>query len=573
MRFILPVATTPSGGHAYNRAILDHWPHTGVELVETSTQAQLAGALDAPAVVLDGLIGAPHPDLIEAAVADGTHVTLLIHLPLADEGGLTDTERERLASLERRSVLAASQVIVTSRTAAEDLEARYGRAVVAVPPGATPGPVSTPNEVPHIVQIGSIGPRKNQLATAKALRYCQDLPWRATFVGPVTDEDYAAELDVALPPNAVRREAMSTTEISELLRGADLLVHPAEAETFGMVIAEAVAHGVPALVTTGTGATEALATGTREGDQVPGQAVNPADLPTALRTWLTDATRRRAWREAALGARDNLRGWDEATQEFEAASRPPLGERIAADWLALRRSADTHAREASLPFVRRCAEFLGGGGTAIDVGAGTGANHAYLAPHFPGTHWILLDHDRDLLDQTDGVERVVGGIEELPRLIGEAQPPVLVTASALLDLLSESQLDQLALHLRDAGAIGLFALSVDGGMHLDPPHQDDALVLEAFNAHQRRRARPGPEAPQHLAHRCRQVGLSISQATTPWQLTTSPLTDRLLRERAAAAMEAHPEQAGRIDAWLATRLSEPLLQVQIGHVDLLVEPT
>lgn len=580
MRFILPRATAPSGGHGYNREVLRHWPGPLPEVVELDgdwpeaghpARARLAEAMLAPEVLVDGLVGAAHPDLIEQAVARGTHLVLLIHLPLAKEGGLPEETRERLDALEARSIRAASAVVATSHHAAAQLQERHGRSVLAAPPGVASAPLADdPDETPHIVQIGAIGPRKNQLLTCQALELNDDLPWRATLAGPVVDPDYGRQVDRALPPRTHRVPALAADDVSALLHSASLLIHPAQAETFGMVITEALAHGVPALVLDGTGAVEALATGTPPGHPLPGRAVAAPELAEALRAWLSDDGVRQAWREAAVLARDHLPGWDTTAAILHGITRP--ADRIAADWLALRRDADHAARAGTDGLVRRAARFLNDGGTAIDVGAGTGANHAFLAPRLPGTRWLLLDHDADLLDRVGDLERVVGGIEELPGLIADAEPPVLVTASALLDLLSTAQLDALAHLLHSTGAMGLFSLTVDGRMQLSPSHESDELVRSAFNAHQRRGGRPGPDAATHLGHRCQQLGLTVTRTATPWRLEPSALTERLLRERAAVAEQQAPAEAQRIRDWLVARLAEPELHVDLGHVDLLIEP-
>ena len=64
--------------------------------------------------------------------------------------------------------------------------------------------------------------------------------------------------------------------------------------------------------------------------------------------------------------------------EGAAGGRPERP--IAADWLALRRAADSAARDRAGGLVRRLNDHLGGTVTVFDIGAGTGANRAYLAP-------------------------------------------------------------------------------------------------------------------------------------------------------------------------------------------------
>jgi hypothetical protein len=61
----------------------------------------------------------------------------------------------------------------------------------------------------------------------------------------------------------------------------------------------------------------------------------------------------------------------------------------------------------------------------------------------------------------------------------------LVTASALMDLVSETWAEGLLRRCRSAGADVLFALSYDGRIEFEPALQDDALVTGLVNRHQR----------------------------------------------------------------------------------------
>ncbi len=252
---------------------------------------------------------------------------------------------------------------------------------------------------------------------------------------------------------------------------------------------------------------------------------------------------------------------------------------IAADWLALRRAADAAARDRALDLV---AEWVAAAPeadplTIVDVGAGTGANSAYLESRLPrAARWVLLDHDSDLLAASVAVdtERVVGGIGELDGLI-RAHHPQLLTCSALLDLLTAAELDELANVLVTHRVAALFSLTVDGTVQLDPPEPQDAALTAAFNAHQARAGRPGSDAAGYLADRCARLGLRVRTADTPWLLdsTAAPLINRLLTERIDAVVEARPELASAAAEWLAARLAlldDGELRVRVGHLDLLI---
>lgn len=253
---------------------------------------------------------------------------------------------------------------------------------------------------------------------------------------------------------------------------------------------------------------------------------------------------------------------------------------IAADWLALRRAADTAARDRASELVAAWVAAAGGEPlTIIDIGAGTGANRAYLAPRLPPpVRWVLLDHDAALLAASDAgdAERVLGGISDLREVIG-THGVRLLTCSALLDLLTGADLDEIADVLVTHRVPALFSLTVDGSIGLDPPHPHDGVLSAAFNEHQARDGRPGCTAASYLADRCEQLGLRVQRAETPWLLdaTVAPLITRLLTERIAAAVETRPELAAVGAEWLAVRLGQLRqggLRLRVGHVDLLITP-
>jgi len=251
---------------------------------------------------------------------------------------------------------------------------------------------------------------------------------------------------------------------------------------------------------------------------------------------------------------------------------------IAADWLAVRRAADTVARDGASGLLRELTRRTSGTLTVFDVGAGTGANQAYLAPRLGvGSRWVLLDHDADLLNApgNGAAERVLGGIGELDRMVSATSGERLITCSALLDLLTTADLDELAAVLARHRVSGLFCLTVDGSVRFEPSHRFDDAVADAFNAHQSRDGRPGPAAAAYLTARCEELGLAVRQASTPWLLDadSAPLVGRLLAERADAAVEWRPELARSARLWLADRqrsLDQGVLTVRVGHVDLLV---
>jgi glycosyltransferase involved in cell wall biosynthesis len=308
----------PSGGNTYDRrvcaglglravAVPGRWPHGDpAELARA-----LAGLPDGGAVLLDGLVACAAPGAVEDA-AGRLRLVVLVHLPLGDETGLDAAEADRLTALEHRTLHAAAAVVTTSEGAARRLAARHGlargRVRVAVP-GVEPAALAAATDSgTRLLCVAAVTPRKGQDLLVAALQRCADLPWECVCVGAL---DRAPEYARRLAGGRVRFAGPRTgAELDAAYAAADLFVLPSRAETYGMVVTEALARGVPVLATDVSGVPEAL--GRAPGGALPGLLVPPGDvdaLAAALRRWLTDAGLRAALRRAARERRDTLPGW------------------------------------------------------------------------------------------------------------------------------------------------------------------------------------------------------------------------------------------------------------------------
>jgi hypothetical protein len=269
------------------------------------------------------------------------------------------------------------------------------------------------------------------------------------------------------------------------------------------------------------------------------------------------------------------------------------GIRVSREWLSLREPADAAARARDLvvQLGRRPPE--AGRWVIHDLGCGTGAMGRWLAPLLPGPqHRVLHDRDRDLLEvaavdlpgrAADGAEVSVepreSDITSLHRrdLAGAS----LITASALLDVLTEDELAGLVALCAGAGCPALLTLSVVGRVELVPTDPLDRRVAGAFDAHQRRatdRGRLlGPDAVGFAVEKFAQLGSDALVRPSPWRLGPSQaeLAAEWLTGWVTAAYEQQPELAVETDAWRRRRLAEASsgeLAVTVDHADLLVLP-
>ena len=231
----------------------------------------------------------------------------------------------------------------------------------------------------------------------------------------------------------------------------------------------------------------------------------------------------------------------------------------------------------------------------FDLGCGTGANMRFLAPWIAGPQrWVLLDSDAQHLERAResvatwrGDLCVACSIETVCIDLARDLEAVtfdegsVVTASALLDLVSEDWLMRLLKRCSACKAIALFALSYDGRIELDPPDPYDEAICALVNRHQRTDKGFGPAlgpaavscARAHLEALQYQVQVSRSD----WVLDRSHtrLQEDLLQGWAQAAIEIAPEQRDRCELWLSTRLhylNREQSSVRVGHQDLLGWP-
>ena len=282
-------------------------------------------------------------------------------------------------------------------------------------------------------------------------------------------------------------------------------------------------------------------------------------------------------------------------------------------WLRLREPLDRASRSAALVRDLDCS--VGGDSPRqiLDLGCGTGANLRYLAPLLGGSQqWLLLDRDPMLLAELEKCTAAWASAQRLklvPSASGErmrlqgnglqcgfewrlqdlAENPTdlvgtdcwLVTASALLDLVSENWLTQLATACSDVDAAVLFTLTYDGCVRCSPALDDDALILDLVNRHQRGDkgfgAALGPAAAATARRIFAQQGYRLRLAPSDWRIDSGQreLQRELVCGWVEAAVELAPAHGSRIAAWGAARqalIDAGRSVISVGHQDLVGLP-
>jgi glycosyltransferase involved in cell wall biosynthesis len=303
----------PSGGNVYDRHVSRGLRTLGWDVREHHGLARaLAGIPDGATVLVDGLIASPAPEVL-VPEARRVRQVVLMHMPLG-------TTQER-AVLE-----AAAGVVTTSAWTKRRLAELYGidRVHVAEPGVEEAALARGSADGGKLLCVAAVTPHKGHDVLLDALAAAQDLPWRCECVGSLVRDAGHAERMVrrARWLNGRVRFAGARVggELHAAYAAADLLVLPSRAETYGMVVTEALARGVPVIAADVGGVREAL--GHAEDGTRPGLLVPPDDfvaLAEALRSWLGDDVLRARLRRAARQRRETLRSWTDTTAAVAGA--------------------------------------------------------------------------------------------------------------------------------------------------------------------------------------------------------------------------------------------------------------
>jgi glycosyltransferase involved in cell wall biosynthesis len=325
LHFIVPAGIDdeawPSGGNTYDRRVRSGLAGAGWSVLVhevTGPHAALAHALaripDGSVVLLDGLVALPAPDVL-VPESRRLRLVVLVHMPL----GQDEPDAREAAVLS-----VAASVVTTSAWARSVLLTNYslpGDRVRVAEPGVEAADLAAGTATGgSLLSVAAVIPGKGHDVLVAALATLADRAWRCLCVGSLErDPDFVASVhrrasDGGLNGRLRFPGALPAEDLARSYEEADLLVLPTRSETYGMVVTEALAHGLPVVAADVGGVPEAMghgADGTRPGMLVPSE--NPVALGNALRAWLGDADLRRRLRRAARERRESLADWSRTT--------------------------------------------------------------------------------------------------------------------------------------------------------------------------------------------------------------------------------------------------------------------
>ena len=291
------------------------WPHPDAQSLVRLHDA-LATVPDGAVTLVDGLVASCAPQVL---VPSGARLQLvvLMHMPL---GGGADGQARAARRAERQVLAAARVVVTTSRWTRQLLLDLYGPDagdVVVAEPGVDPAPPAAGSPSgDRLLCVAAVTPTKGHDLLLAALEDVVELPWRLTCAGALDlDPGHATAVQAraARPPLSGRVHfagPVTGAALDRLYAASDLLLVPSRSETYGLVVTEALARGIPVVAAAVGGVPEAL--GVQGQGNLPGILVPPGDtaaLAGAVRAWLGSAVLRAGLRASANSRRATLTPW------------------------------------------------------------------------------------------------------------------------------------------------------------------------------------------------------------------------------------------------------------------------
>jgi glycosyltransferase involved in cell wall biosynthesis len=332
----------PSGGNAYDRrvcralaslgwSVYEHPVPGGWPRPDAASFAALSGVLgripEGAVVLLDGLVASTAPEVL-VPQERRLRLVVLVHMPLGHRP--PDVAADEVRRREGAVLSAAAAVVTTSAWSRRRLLGLYhlpAARVDAPAPGVDAAALAAGTAAGGgLLCVAAVTFDKGHDVLLDALQTMSAESWQCLCVGSLNRDPAFVEglrrrtVERGLADRVSFPGPRTGSDLDRIYAAADLMVLASRAETYGMVITEALARGMPVVAAEVGGLSEALgvaADGIRPGILVPPE--DPAALAAALRAWLGDAELRERLRRAARERRASLPGWSTTTSELAAA--------------------------------------------------------------------------------------------------------------------------------------------------------------------------------------------------------------------------------------------------------------
>jgi glycosyltransferase involved in cell wall biosynthesis len=248
-------------------------------------------------------------DVVHAHWLPSVAIGLLTRRPVVAEVWGTDVELGRRMPRAARAVLRRARVVVAPSSDLAERTRQLGVEDVRVIPGGVDVPESVGDEgdPPSVLFAGRLSREKGVLELLEA---ANGIPLVIAGDGPLRDD----------VPGALG--FLAHDELERLYERAAVIVVPSYREGFGVVCAEAMAHGRPVVASAVGGLLDLVE------DGETGILVPPGDVPAlgaALRRLLADANLRRRMGEAGRRRVQERFSWERVTDATISAYEEALG--------------------------------------------------------------------------------------------------------------------------------------------------------------------------------------------------------------------------------------------------------
>ena len=245
-----PLDAFPSGGNTYDAQLLAQSRRTASPWLSVCWPALDGPTLHCDVLLWDSLL------LGQVQRQRGEHLGLLLHyLPSCHSEGL---DRSAAYALEKRALAQADFAITTGEGVADAIRRRApGLPVHVCEPGVDnafrPRRSPRPARPLALLTVANLLPAKGHEALVALLEQLRDRDWHWHVVG-ADDRRFGIEAllrarteRAGLADRIFFHGPLPQGRVAGLMADCDLLLHPSRAESYGMVLAEAVACGLPVL--------------------------------------------------------------------------------------------------------------------------------------------------------------------------------------------------------------------------------------------------------------------------------------------------------------------------------------
>ncbi|MEJ2862374.1 glycosyltransferase family 4 protein [Actinomycetospora flava] len=259
-------------------------------------------------VLLDGLVAGGVPDVVVPHAARRP-LAVLVHLPLGEEA--PDLDAGEKAVLHHAACVIATSPWTARRLGMPDV-------VVAVPGVDLAPPAAGTDGVHRLLCLGAVTPTKGQDLLVEALAALREHPWTLDLVGPIgRAPGFVADLRDRIDRHGLTDRVRlhgPRADLEDIWHATDLLVAFSRVETYGMVVSEAFARGIPVIASAAGGLPDTVANG--------GVLTPPEDVPALVATlhrWFAEPTLRDGLRISASRQRCSLTAWTQTSRRVDRA--------------------------------------------------------------------------------------------------------------------------------------------------------------------------------------------------------------------------------------------------------------